>query len=98
MREVEVDPLDVRVLGDDHAEGCASPTPDIDKDTQILEAGVPVKDFVGDDRGVKTHCSVESPAELRVASHVLERGHSMSHFERYPTFKNCIPYVVSARR
>lgn len=98
LGEVEVDALDVGVLGGDHAEGGAVVAADIDEHIDPGEAVVVAEQLLDHDAGVAQHPLVEHLAEPCIGAHVLERRHAVGGLHRVNTAQHRFLYVVPASK
>ena len=68
MRQVEIDALNVGVLGSDGFQGIAKATTNINQLLYVLETFVRLKDFLNDQIGIVVHRYVENFIEPGVQS------------------------------
>lgn len=97
MRQVEVDALDRRVLGNDHVHDSSGAATDINDGFEALEAFVSLKDFLHGNGGVVSHSLVEDLVESRVSSMVIKRSHAIGLVKWNPTIKNCILQMIPSQ-
>ncbi|KAF3789230.1 hypothetical protein EJ110_NYTH18892 [Nymphaea thermarum] len=90
MRQVEVDALDVGVLGHDEAEDGSNAAANVDEGVQPLEAGVGFKDLLHSKGGVVGHGQVKDPVEAGVGALVVEGGHAVGTVEGDAAFQHRI--------
>lgn len=78
MRQVKIDALDGRVLGDDHVQAFPGSPGNVDQRCQTLESSVDLQYVFHDHGGVSSHGVVKYVVECWIRIHVLEDGHPMN--------------------
>nr|ACR36918.1 unknown [Zea mays] len=96
VRQVEVDPGDVRVAGRDGVQRGAHAAAHVHQRRHALEARVEVQQLLGDDHRVVLHALVEHAVEARVRAVVLERRHPVRLVERDAAVQHRVLEIVPA--
>lgn len=90
MRLVEIDALNIGVLGSDGLKSNAEIATNIDQLLDVVEALVRFKNVAHNQGGIVIHCCVKMFIEPRVQSCVLKYMHSMGSIKWNSSFKNSI--------
>ena len=88
MRQVEIDALNVRILGSDSFKCIAKATTDIDQLLYVLETIVSLKNFLDDQSRKVVHRCIENFIEPGVQSRVLKSARSMDTIKWNSSFNN----------
>ena len=81
MREVEVDALDVRMLGGDLVAGGAGATTDVDEHLDVVEAAVDLDQLLHEDGRVAPHALGEKLVVRWIGALALEQRHPVGLLE-----------------